>query len=92
MELGLVLFFRALMYFTKFYFTLLAFRVILFWFPNIPMYRQPWNALFRITDPYLRVFRDAIPPMFGFDISAVFAFMILQIIIDLAPRLYAIIS
>jgi YggT family protein len=86
MQLGLLLFLRALQYFSKFYFLLLCVRVILYWFPNISFYRQPWYGLIRVTDPYLKLFRSAMPPIFGLDISSIFAFLLVQVIIELAPR------
>ena len=87
MSLGLLLFFRAFTYFAKFYFLLLVIRILLYWFPNIPIYRQPWSGLISITDPYLTLFRPVAPVIYGYDLSSLVAFFVIQTIIELGPRL-----
>nr|YP_007476220.1 Ycf19 [Diacronema lutheri]YP_009863741.1 ycf19 [Pavlova sp. NIVA-4/92]AGE93826.1 Ycf19 [Diacronema lutheri]QKE31072.1 ycf19 [Pavlova sp. NIVA-4/92] len=85
MELALILLFRALMYFLKFYFLLLLARILLYWLPNVSIYQQPWYSLIRVTDPYLKLFRDSLPFTLGVDISPIFAFLFIQLIIELLP-------
>ena len=38
------------------------------------------SALTSITDPYLNIFRGIIPPIGGFDISSILAFLLLNVI------------
>lgn len=52
-------------------------RILLSWFPSIQ-----GNALVRpiitICDPYLNLFRNVVPPLFGLDLSPVIALFLLQ--------------
>lgn len=66
--------------FINIYSTLLIVRVLLTWFPNINWYNQPFAALSQITDPYLNIFRNIIPPLGGMDFSPILAFLVLNII------------
>ncbi|KOP27035.1 hypothetical protein AMR41_06665 [Hapalosiphon sp. MRB220] len=66
--------------FINIYSTLLIIRVLLTWFPNINWYNQPFAALSQITDPYLNVFRNIIPPLGGIDFSPILAFLVLNIV------------
>jgi YggT family protein len=61
------------------YSTLLLIRVLLTWLPTIDWYSQPFETLAQLTDPYLNIFRSIIPPLGGFDISAMLAIFALQI-------------
>jgi YggT family protein len=60
------------------YIVLLIIRVLLTWFPTIDWYRQPFALLSQLTDPFLGIFRSFIPPLGGFDISAIVAILALQ--------------
>ena len=62
------------------YSTLLIIRVLLTWFPGIDWSNGILSALCSITDPYLNLFRGIIPPIGGFDISSILAFLILNIV------------
>ena len=62
------------------YSTLLIIRVLLTWFPGIDWSNGILSALCSITDPYLNIFRGIIPPIGGFDISSILAFIILNIV------------
>ncbi|WP_371915089.1 YggT family protein [Fischerella major] len=62
--------------FINIYSTLLIIRVLLTWFPNINWYNQPFAALSQITDPYLNIFRNIIPPLGGMDFSPILAFLV----------------
>ncbi|MDM9385520.1 YggT family protein [Chlorogloeopsis sp. ULAP01] len=66
--------------FIQIYSTLLIIRVLLSWFPNINWYNQPFAALSQVTDPYLNIFRNIIPPLGGIDISPILAFLLLNIV------------
>ena len=68
--------------FFKFYIVILTIRVYLTWFPNINFYVQPFSSLGKMTDPYLRLFRGIIPPLIGFDLSPLLAFIFLTFLID----------
>lgn len=54
-------------------------RVLLSWFPQAQSVGilQP---VFQITDPYLNLFRGLIPPVFGLDLSAILAFVTLNVL------------
>ena len=67
------------------YSTLLLIRVLLTWFPGIDWSNGILSALTSITDPYLNIFRGIIPPIGGFDISSILAFLLLNF---LQGRLY----
>jgi len=69
--------------FLKFYIVLLTIRVYLTWFPNINFYTQPFSSIGKMTDPYLRLFRGIIPPLLGFDLSPLLAFLFLTFLIDI---------
>jgi uncharacterized protein YggT (Ycf19 family) len=51
--------------FIKLYLLLLFVRVLLTWFPNVDWQGQPWVTLRQVTDPYLNLFRNLIPPLMG---------------------------
>ena len=59
---------------------LLLIRVLLTWFPGIDWSNGALSALTSLTDPYLNIFRGIIPPIGGFDISSILAFLILSVI------------
>jgi len=65
--------------FIKLYLLLLFVRVLLTWFPNVNWMRQPWAMLRQVTDPYLNLFRNLIPPIMGqIDFTPILGFMVLQ--------------
>ena len=64
----------------RIYSFLLLIRVLLTWFPSIDWSNGILSALCSITDPYLNIFRGVIPPIGGFDISSILAFILLNII------------
>ena len=59
---------------------LLLIRVLLTWFPAIDWSNGALSALCSLTDPYLNIFRGIIPPIGGFDISSILAFLLLNVI------------
>ena len=62
----------------RIYSLLLLVRVLLTWFPSIDWSNGVLSALCSITDPYLNIFRGVIPPIGGFDISSILAFLLLN--------------
>ena len=89
MEISLLLFLRAIVYFLKIFFVMLIARILLYWFPNISFYDQPFYSLVRVTDPYLRLFRNILPVFLGMDLSPLLAFLLLQIAMEAIPKLAA---
>ena len=73
--------------FFKVYIVTLTLRIYLTWFPNINFYQQPFWALGKITDPFLRVFRGIVPPLLGFDLSPLLGFSLLTLLIDVFSSL-----
>lgn len=64
-----------------FYYLLLIIRIFLTWIPNIDWYSQPFAWMKSITDPFLNIFRNIIPPIGGvLDISPILAFIVLQLL------------
>ena len=57
---------------------ILIIRILLTWFPGIDWSNGVLSALTSITDPYLNIFRGIIPPIGGFDISSILAFLLLN--------------
>mmetsp|Transcript_11952 Transcript_11952/g.22816 ORF Transcript_11952/g.22816 Transcript_11952/m.22816 type:complete len:211 (+) Transcript_11952:60-692(+) len=69
----------AIASFIKLYLLLLFTRVLLTWFPNVNWMGQPWVTLRQVTDPYLNLFRNLIPPIMGqIDMTPIFGFLVLQ--------------
>eukprot|EP00793_Prasinoderma_coloniale_P005656 PRCOL_00004130-RA len=67
--------------FIKLYLLLLFVRVLLSWFPNVDWMGQPWLTLRQVTDPYLNVFRNLIPPLMGqIDFTPILGFLVLQFV------------
>ena len=62
------------------YTVVLIVRVLLSWFPNLDWGNPVLNAVSSITDPYLNVFRGLIPPLGGLDLSAIIAFVALNLV------------
>ena len=55
-------------------------RVLLSWFPNLDWSNPVLSAVASISDPFLGVFRGLIPPIGGLDLSAIVAFLSLQLV------------
>lgn len=80
---------QSLAIFLNIYFVLLIVRCLLTWFPTIDWYNQPFAALSQITDPYLNVFRNIIPPIGGLDLSPILAILVLQVAASMLSGLAA---
>ena len=63
-----------------FYYLLLIIRIFLTWIPSIDWQQQPFYGLRSITDPFLNIFRNVIPPIGMLDISPIVAIILLQIL------------
>jgi YggT family protein len=61
------------------YLLVLLVRVLLSWFPNLDWSNPILSGVSAITDPYLNAFRGLIPPVGGLDLSALLAFIALQL-------------
>ena len=61
------------------YLLVLLVRVLLSWFPNLDWSNPLLSGVSAITDPYLNVFRGLIPPVGGLELSAIVAFLALQL-------------
>jgi YggT family protein len=74
---------RTLMIYSVF----LLIRVLLSWFPNLDWGSNPiLSGLSSITDPYLNLFRGLIPPLGGIDLSALVAFLALNLVQSLLEQ------
>ena len=62
------------------YTLVLLVRVLLSWFPNLDLSNPLLSTVSSITDPYLNAFRGLIPPLGGLDLSAILAFLALQLV------------
>ena len=62
------------------YTLILLVRVLLSWFPNLDWGNPVLSTVSAITDPYLNAFRGLIPPLGGLDLSAILAFLALELI------------
>ena len=62
------------------YTLVLLVRVLLSWFPNLDWSNPVLSTVSSITDPYLKAFRGLIPPLGGLDLSAIVAFIALQLV------------
>jgi YggT family protein len=61
------------------YTLVLLVRVLLSWFPNLDWSNPVLSTVSSVTDPYLNAFRGLIPPLGGLDLSAILAFIVLQL-------------
>ncbi|MBR3604768.1 MAG: YggT family protein [Candidatus Gastranaerophilales bacterium] len=61
-------------------FLLLIIYCLLTWFPNIKWYSQPFSGLKSFAEIFFSPFRKFIPPVGMLDISAIVAFICLQIL------------
>ena len=59
---------------------MLIVRVLLSWFPNLDWGNPVLSTVSSITDPYLNAFRGLIPPLGGIDLSAILAFVALNLL------------
>ena len=68
------------------YSLVLIVRVLLSWFPNLDWNNPVLSSVSAITDPYLNAFRGLIPPLGGIDLSALLAFLALNLLQSLVNQ------
>ena len=68
------------------YTLILLVRVLLSWFPNLDWGNPVLSTVSAVTDPYMNAFRGLIPPLGGLDLSAILAFLALQLIQSLLEQ------
>ena len=73
------LFLSVLINTLQYYSVILIVRVLLSWFPNLDWSNPLLATVSSITDPYLNAFRGLIPPLGGLDLSAILAFLALNL-------------
>eukprot|EP01041_Mallomonas_annulata_P007455 gene7455-15248_t len=71
--------FQGLANAVKLYSNIILFRIALSWFPQLPRQFPILRPVFTVTEPYLGFFRKQIPAIGGFDISAIPAIFLLDI-------------
>lgn len=84
--------FQGIYAFLQIYSILLIIRVLLTWFPNVDWSNPILSTLSQLTDPYLNLFRSIIPPIGGLDLSAILAFIALNLITSAIARSGALIA
>ena len=78
---------QSLLMFFKFYNFLITLRLTVTWFPNFNPFVQPFYLLSKMTDPYLRLFRGLLPPIFGIDLSPILAILWIECLSELTNEL-----
>ena len=71
---------RTVNYLFYFYYLLIIIRIFLTWIPSIDWDSQPFAFIRSLTDPYLNIFRNIIPPIGMLDISPIIALIVLNIL------------
>jgi YggT family protein len=70
---------QTVLNFINIYLLLIFVRILLSWFQTADWANSAMSFLAPITDPYLNAFRGLIPPLGGLDLSALLAFLALQL-------------
>jgi len=65
----------------SFYGLLIFIYVILSWFPMRGVIVDIYKVVGSVVEPYLRLFRNLIPPMGNFDFSPLVAYFVLQMVV-----------
>ena len=73
----------------QFYGTLIFVYVIMSWFPMRGALYDIYRVLGSIVEPYLKLFRNLIPPIGAFDFSPLVAYFVLQILLGVIVNLVA---
>ena len=74
------------------YRNLLFLRILLSWLPMFQIrlpdaLRPAVNFLYDLTEPFLRLFRGLLPPLGGFDLSPLLAFVVLSIVREVVAQI-----
>jgi len=72
-----------------FYSLLIFIRILLTWIPNIDWSQQPVKFIREVTDAYLNIFRNIIPPIGMLDISPMVALLVLWLLQSLVVGILA---
>ena len=72
-----------------FYSLLIFIRILLTWIPNIDWNQQPVKFIREVTDAYLNIFRNIIPPIGMLDISPMVALLVLWLLQSLVVGILA---
>lgn len=78
---------RTIVAIGSFYGLLIFIYVLMSWFPMRGAIHDIYSVLGSVVEPYLRLFRNLIPPMGNFDFSPLVAYFVLQMVVNyvLAP-------
>jgi YggT family protein len=79
---------KTVLSFINIYSTIIFVRLLLTWFPAIDWMQQIATVLSPVTDPYLNIFRNIIPPVGNFDLSPMLAIFALSAIGSVIPMLF----
>ncbi len=77
----------SILNFINIYSTLIFVRLLLTWFPAVEWMQQIASVLSPVTDPYLNIFRNIIPPLGNFDLSPMLAIFALSALGSVLPML-----
>jgi YggT family protein len=66
----------------SFYGLLIFAYVMLSWFPMRGIVFEIYHVLGTVVEPYLKLFRNLIPPMGNFDFSPLVAYFVLQMVVN----------
>lgn len=66
----------------QFYGLLIFVYVLMSWFPMNGAFYDIYRVLGSVVEPYLRLFRNLIPPVGNFDFSPLVAYFVLQIVVN----------
>ena len=66
----------------QFYGLLIFVYILMSWFPMRGFIYDIYQVLGSVVEPYLRLFRNLIPPMGNFDFSPLVAYFVLQMVVN----------
>jgi len=66
----------------SFYGLLIFIYVMMSWFPMRGVIAEVYRVIGSVVEPYLRLFRNLIPPMGNFDFSPLVAYFVLQVVVN----------
>lgn len=81
---------QTVLNFINIYLLLIFIRILLSWFQTADWANSAMSFLSPITDPYLNIFRNIIPPLGGMDFSPILAILALQFLSSLLTQLPAV--
>ncbi|MEB3309895.1 MAG: YggT family protein [Snowella sp.] len=81
---------QTVLNFINIYLLLIFIRILLSWFQTAEWASSAMSFLSPITDPYLNIFRNIIPPLGGMDFSPILAILALQFLSSLLTQIPAV--